>query len=82
MHKALLAAAAITVLGSASAMAQATTTKDNPQTGTTADKMTTTPAPAMKAEPTTTAPATRRKPRLNLCRRMAPASSKCKAATC
>ncbi len=46
MRKTLLAAAAITVLGSASAMAQATTTKDNPQNGATADKMTATPAPA------------------------------------
>ena len=57
MHKALLAAAAITVLGSVSAMAQATITKDNPQTGTTADKMTTTPAPAMKTDPAAMAPA-------------------------
>ena len=57
MRKALLAAAAITVLGSASAMAQATTTKDNPQTGATADKMNTTPAPAVKADPTAMAPA-------------------------
>jgi hypothetical protein len=32
MRNALLAAAAITVLGSASAMAQATTTTDNPRT--------------------------------------------------
>jgi hypothetical protein len=60
MRKALLAAAAITVLGTASAMAQATTTTDNPQNGTSADKMST-PAvpnaanPAMAPANTTTA---------------------------
>ena len=57
MRKALLAAAAITVLGSASAMAQATTTTDNPQNGTSADKMSPTGAPAMKADPAAMAPA-------------------------
>ena len=56
MRNALFAAAAITILGSASAMAQATTTTDNPQNGTSADKMSPTPAPAMKADPTTMAP--------------------------
>jgi sporulation protein YlmC with PRC-barrel domain len=55
MRKALLAAAAITVLGSASAMAQATTTTDNPQNGTSANKMGTTGA--MKADPAAMAPA-------------------------
>jgi sporulation protein YlmC with PRC-barrel domain len=57
MRKALLTAAAITVLGSANAMAQATTTTDNPQNGTSADKMSPTGAPAMKADPTAMAPA-------------------------
>ena len=53
MRKALLAAAAITVLGSASAMAQATTTTDNPQNGTSADKMSPTGTPGTAANPTT-----------------------------
>jgi sporulation protein YlmC with PRC-barrel domain len=57
MRKALLAAAAITVLGSASAMAQATTTTDNPQNGTSADKLSPTGTPGMGANPTTMAPA-------------------------
>ncbi len=57
MRKALLAAAAITVLGSASAMAQATTTTDNPQNGASADKMSPTGTPAMKADPAAMAPA-------------------------
>jgi sporulation protein YlmC with PRC-barrel domain len=62
MRNALIAAAAITVLGSASAIAQATTTTDNPQNGTSADKMSPTPAPAMKADPTTMAPANNTQP--------------------
>ncbi len=49
MRKALLAAAAIAALASASAMAQ-TTTKDNPQNGTSADKMNT-PAVPNSANP-------------------------------
>ena len=57
MRKALLAAAAITVLGSASAMAQATTTTDNPQNGASAEKMSPTGTPAMKADPAAMAPA-------------------------
>ena len=57
MRKALLAAAAITVLGSASAMAQATMTTDNPQNGMSADKMSPTGTPGMGANPTTMAPA-------------------------
>jgi sporulation protein YlmC with PRC-barrel domain len=57
MRKALLAAAAITILGSASAMAQATTTTDNPQNGATADKMNPTGTPGMTANPATMAPA-------------------------
>ena len=57
MRKALLAAAAITVLGSASAVAQATTTTDNPQNGMSADKMSPTGTPGMGANPTTMAPA-------------------------
>ena len=44
MRKTLLAAAAIAALASASATAQ-TTTKDNPQNGTSADKMNTPPVP-------------------------------------
>ena len=57
MRKALLAAAAITVLGSASAVAQATTTTDNPQNGMSADKMSPTGTPGIGANPTTMAPA-------------------------
>jgi sporulation protein YlmC with PRC-barrel domain len=57
MRKALLAAAAITILGSASAMAQATTTTDHPQNGTTADKMNPAGTPAMTTNPATMAPA-------------------------
>jgi hypothetical protein len=53
MRKALLAAAAIIVLGSASAMALATTTTDNPQNGTSADKMSPTGTPGTAANPTT-----------------------------
>jgi sporulation protein YlmC with PRC-barrel domain len=56
MRKALLAAAAITALASASATAQTTTT-DNPQNGTSADKMSPTGTPGMGANPTTMAPA-------------------------
>jgi hypothetical protein len=52
MRKALFAAAAITVLGSASAVAQATTTTDNPQNGT-SDKMSPTGTPGTAANPTT-----------------------------
>jgi hypothetical protein len=58
MRKALLAAAAITVLGSASAMAQATTTTDNPQNGTSADKMSPSGTPGTAANPTTANPTT------------------------
>jgi sporulation protein YlmC with PRC-barrel domain len=58
MRNALLAAAAITVLGSASAMAQATTTTDNPQNGTSADKMSPTGAPGMGSNPTPANPST------------------------
>jgi sporulation protein YlmC with PRC-barrel domain len=57
MRNALLAAAAITVLGGASAMAQATTTTDNPPNGASADKMSPTGTPGMNANPTTMAPA-------------------------
>jgi sporulation protein YlmC with PRC-barrel domain len=57
MRKALLAAAAITILGSASAMAQATTTTDNPQNGASTDKMSPTGTPGMNANPTNMAPA-------------------------
>ena len=56
MRKALLAAAAITALASASATAQTTTT-DNPHNGTSADKMSPTGTPGMGANPTTMAPA-------------------------
>ena len=56
MRKALLAAAAIAALASASATAQTTTT-DNPQNGTSADKMSPTGTPGMGANPTTMAPA-------------------------
>jgi sporulation protein YlmC with PRC-barrel domain len=56
MRKALLAAAAIAALASASATAQTTTT-DNPQNGTSADKMSPTGTPEMGANPTTVAPA-------------------------
>jgi sporulation protein YlmC with PRC-barrel domain len=56
MRKALLAAAAIAALASTSAMAQTTTT-DNPQNGTSADKMSPTGTPGMGANPTTMAPA-------------------------
>ena len=58
MRKALLAAAAITVLGRASAVAQATTTTDNPQNGASADKMSPTATPGMTANPTTANPTT------------------------
>ncbi len=54
MRKALLAAAAIAGLASASATAQTTTT-DNPQNGTSADKMNPTGTPGMGANPTTMA---------------------------
>jgi sporulation protein YlmC with PRC-barrel domain len=57
MRKALLGAAALVALGSASAMAQATTTTDNPQNGTSADTMSSTRTPGMSANPTTVAPA-------------------------
>ena len=56
MRKALLAAAAIAALASASATAQTTTT-DNPQNGTSADKMSPNATPGMGANPTTMAPA-------------------------
>jgi sporulation protein YlmC with PRC-barrel domain len=56
MRNALLAAVAITVLGSASAMAQATTTTDNPQNGSSADKISPTGTPT-PANPSTMAPA-------------------------
>ena len=56
MRKTLLAAAAIAALASASATAQTTTT-DNPQNGTSADKMSPTGTPGMGANPTTMAPA-------------------------
>jgi sporulation protein YlmC with PRC-barrel domain len=56
MRKALLAAAAIAALASTSATAQTTTT-DNPQNGTSADKMSPTGTPGMGANPTTMAPA-------------------------
>jgi sporulation protein YlmC with PRC-barrel domain len=52
MRKALLAAAAIAALASASATAQTTTT-DNPQNGTSADKMSPNATPGMGANPTT-----------------------------
>ena len=52
MRKALLAAAAIAVLASAGATAQ-TTTADNPQNGTSADKMSPNATPGMGANPTT-----------------------------
>ena len=58
MRKALLAAAAITVLGSASAMAQETTTTDNPQNGASADKMSPSGTPGTAANPTTANPTT------------------------
>jgi len=56
MRKALLAAAAIAALASASATAQTTAT-DSPQNGTSADKMSPTGTPGMGANPTTMAPA-------------------------
>ena len=56
MRNALLAAAAIAALASASATAQTTTT-DNPQNGTSPDKMSTTGTPGTGANPTTMAPA-------------------------
>jgi sulfite reductase beta subunit-like hemoprotein len=56
MRKALLAAAAIAALASASATAQTTTT-DNPQNGTSADKMSPNGTPGMGANPTTMVPA-------------------------
>ena len=52
MRKALLAAAAIAALASASATAQTTTT-DNPQNGTSADKMSPNATPGMGAKPAT-----------------------------
>ena len=56
MRKALLTAAAIAALSSASATAQTTTT-DNPQNGASADKISPTGTPGMSANPTTMAPA-------------------------
>jgi sporulation protein YlmC with PRC-barrel domain len=58
MRRALLAAAAITVLGSASARAQETTTTDNPQNGASADKMSPSGTPGTAANPTTANPTT------------------------
>jgi sporulation protein YlmC with PRC-barrel domain len=57
MRKALLAAAAIVALGTTSAMAQETTTKDSPQNGASADKMSPTGTAGMNANTTTMAPA-------------------------
>src|ERR1700727_2997006 len=62
MRKALLAAAAIAALASASATAQTTTT-DNPQNGTSADKMSPNATPGMSANPATTQTATQPVPK-------------------